>query len=56
MRFLIICLLLASCATPKYYIPDAHLIVKNNRVRIIPFGEKIFLTDTIIRVKIIRSL
>ena len=48
--------ILASCATPKYYIQDADIVIKNNRVKVIPYGNKLFLTDTMIRVKIIRSL
>ncbi len=56
MRFLIICLLLASCATPKYYIQDADLVIKNNRVKVMPYGPKQFVNDTTIMVKLIRSL
>ena len=55
MKLLIICLLLASCATPKYYIQDADIVIKNNRVKVIPYGDKYFVSDTVIKAKLIRN-
>ena len=55
MKLLIICLLLASCATPKYYIQDADIVIKNNRVKVIPYGDKHFVSDTVIKAKLIRN-
>ena len=47
--------ILASCATPKYYIQDADIVIKNNRVKVIPYGNKLFVSDTVIKAKLIRN-
>jgi len=55
MKLLILCLFLASCSTPKYYIQDADIVIKNNRVKVIPYGNKLFVSDTVIKAKLIRN-
>lgn len=55
MKLLIICLLFTSCYTPKYYIQDADIVIKNNRVKVIAYGDKHFVNDTIIKAKLIRN-
>jgi len=55
MKILIVCLLFTSCYTPKYYIQDADIVIKNNRVKVIPYGDKHFVSDTVIKAKLIRN-